>query len=73
MSRNIFDNETEFQKWWTIQEQRKLDIEKTCQKYGSSIHYNIQRDNLMHDPNHKLLFCRNAKVRSDKKFFRVLL
>ena len=66
-----FENEPEFQDWWKTQEQRKLNIEKTCQKYGSSIQNNIKRNKLMHDRNHNLLFCRNAKVRSKIKFCRL--
>ena len=55
-------HETKFQKWLQTQEQRRLNITKTCEKYGAWIKYNIKRENLMYDRTHKLLFCRNAKV-----------
>ena len=64
INRNNFEYDPEFKRWWETQRQRKLNIEKTCQKYGSALQYNINKNNLMYDPNHKLLFCRNAKVRS---------
>jgi len=51
-----------FEDWWEKQKQRKSQIKKTCQKYGASVRKNINENDLMYDPRHELLFCRNAKV-----------
>ena len=52
----------EFGAWWAKQRELQNRIEKTCEKYGASLHRSIQRKQLMYDPRHDLLFCRNAKV-----------
>jgi len=51
-----------FEEWWGKQKQRKEQIKRTCQKYGSSLRKHIKDNDLMYDPRHELLFCRNAKV-----------
>jgi len=51
-----------FMEWWSKQKQMKTRIQKTCQKYGPSLRQNIDQHELMYDPRHELLFCRNAKV-----------
>jgi len=51
-----------FEDWWGKQKQRKEQIKRTCQKYGSSLRKHIKENDLMYDPRHELLFCRNAKV-----------
>ena len=51
-----------FDEWWSKQKQLKNRIQKTCKKFGPSLRKNIKRNELMYDPRHELLFCRNAKV-----------
>jgi len=51
-----------FDEWWNKQKQLKKRIQKTCQKFGPSLRKNIKKSELMYDPRHELLFCRNAKV-----------
>ena len=55
-----------FEDWWEKQKKRKSQIKKTCQKYGISVRKNINENDLMYDPRHELLFCRNAKVGGTK-------
>ena len=55
-------NKDGFEEWWSIQKQLKKRIQKTCKKFGPSLRKNIKRNELMYDPRHELLFCRNAKV-----------
>ena len=37
-------------------------IEETCEKFGNSANGKLVVRNFLYDANHKLLFCRNAKV-----------
>ena len=51
-----------FQSWWSRQSELKENVRKTCAKYGHSLNIKVPLKEFMYDPNHKLLFCRNAKV-----------
>jgi len=53
---------SEFSQWWTKQKELKERIANTCQKYGASLRVKVKRAELLYDPKHDLLFCRNAKV-----------
>ena len=57
------NKDLEIEKWWEKQEQLKIDIEKTCQKFNSSLQQSNIRKKLIYDRQHNILFCGNAKVR----------
>lgn len=56
------DHDKEFQAWWARQQEMKENIRKVCEKFGHSLNVQVPLGQFMYDSNHKLLFCRNAKV-----------
>jgi len=57
---NQYDEE--LRNWLDTQERLKENIQKVCQKYGSSVRKSVELNQFMFDSEHNLLFCRNAKV-----------
>ena len=58
------DNEdVTFESWMSRQSQLKENVRKVCDKYGKSLNTQVPLKRLMYDSKHKLLFCRNFKVK----------
>jgi len=55
-----------FDQWWLKQKQLKKQIKETCKLLGPSLRKNIkqkeQKKSFLYDPEHQILWCRNAKV-----------
>ena len=53
----------DYQTWWNRQRELKENMRRVCKKYGQNVEsIEVDMSRLIYDPDHKLLFCRNAKV-----------
>ena len=52
----------DFESWMSRQTELKENVRKVCDKYGKSLNYDVPLNQFMFETQHKLLFCRNAKV-----------
>ena len=59
-----YTDHVEFQSWMSRQTELQKNIRKVCEEYGKSLRRDVPLKQFMYDPEHKLLFCRNAKVNS---------
>ena len=59
-----YTDHVEFQSWMSRQTELQEHIKKVCEEYGKSLRRDVPLKQFMYDPEHKLLFCRNAKVNS---------
>ena len=50
----------EYEAWWQEQLERRMQVARTCAALGPT--KPAKRDTFLYDPEHRLLFCRNAKV-----------
>ena len=57
-----YNDDVAFQSWMSRQSELKENIRKVCDKYGKSLNGEVPLNQFMYDSNHKLLYCRNAKV-----------
>ena len=57
------DDDVHFESWMSRQSELKENIRKVCDKYGKSLNRQVPLNQFMYDSKHKLLFCRNAKVK----------
>ena len=57
-------DEDEFDSWLRGQEILRENIREVCKKYGDSIKKEVPISQFMYEVPHRLLFCRNAKVRN---------
>ena len=60
------DNDVDFESWMSKQTKLKENIRKVCEKYGESLRLEDPLHSItqfLYDSKHKLLFCRNAKVK----------
>ena len=51
-----------YQEWLKKQLTLREKLQKTCLKFVVSVRVPVETEHFIFDPNHKLLFCRNAKV-----------
>jgi len=60
----VEDNEEDeagrYEAWWQEQLERRVRVAETCVREGMSMR--ADRNTFLYDPDHRLLFCRNAKV-----------
>ena len=55
-------DERQFREWLEKKDALKRNVERVCKKYGKSLSMDIKMDMFMYESEHKILFCRNAKV-----------
>ena len=58
-----YNDDVDFESWMSRQTELKDNVRKVCKKYGRSLNRNVPLNQFMYDSKHKLLFCRNAKVK----------
>ena len=51
-----------YRAWLARQRELKENIRRVCKKYGEDVATQVNIKWWMYEPDHKLLFCRNAKV-----------
>ena len=56
------NDDLDFESWMSRQSELKENVRKVCDKYGKSLNYDVPLNQFMFETQHKLLFCRNAKV-----------
>ena len=66
-----YTDHVEFQSWMSRQSELKEDIKKVCKEYGKSLRRDVPLKQFMYDPEHKLLFCRNAKVNNCTRYINI--
>ena len=54
--------ERRFRVWLEKKDALNRNVERVCKKYGKSLSMEIEMGMFMYESEHKLLFCRNAKV-----------
>ena len=54
--------DSEYERWLRDQNELKRTVKEVCAKYGDSVRLSVPSNQFMYDPQHSLLFCRNAKV-----------
>ena len=52
----------QYRRWLKKQDELRRNISRVCKKYGKEVRVDVGMKQLMYEPKHKLLFCRNAKV-----------
>ena len=55
-----------YDEWLEKQEKFKLHVKRVCNKYGKGVRKVVPMKEFLYDSKHKLLFCRNAKVKKEK-------
>ena len=58
-----YSDDADFESWMSRQSELKENVRKVCEKYGKSLNSQVPLNQFMYDSKHKLLFCRNAKVK----------
>ena len=54
--------ERRFRVWLEKKDALNRNVERVCKKYGKSLSMEIEMGMFMYESEHKILFCRNAKV-----------
>ena len=59
---SLTNDQEQFKVWLEKKEILNMNVERVCKKYGKSLSMVIKRGMFMYESEHKILFCRNAKV-----------